>query len=144
MGLQLPITFHPETGTVLMCDFSSGFNPPEIVKKRPVVVVSPRRNNAQLCTVVPLSTTAPNPVQDHHHRLDPASLPKALREKETWAKCDVIMTVALSRLDRIKDGRGPNGARKYITGKLTPADLKAVRCGVLFALGLNSLTSHLA
>ncbi|UTG93174.1 type II toxin-antitoxin system PemK/MazF family toxin [Geobacter sulfurreducens] len=138
----MPITFHPDNGSILMCDFSSGFNPPEIVKKRPVVVMSPRRNNSQLCTVVPLSTTAPNPIENHHHRLDPASLPRSLRHQETWAKCDMLMTVSLSRLDRIRDGRGPNGTRKYITGKLTPADFKAIRIGVLYALGLNSLTTH--
>lgn len=138
----LPITFHPDHGALLMCDFSSGFNPPEIVKKRPVIVISPRRNNSQLCTVVPLSTTVPNPVEQHHHRIDPASLPKTLRSKETWAKCDMLMTVSLSRLDRILDGRGPGGARKYTAGKLTSDDFRAVRIGILYALGLNSLTTH--
>lgn len=138
----MPITFYPDHGSILMCDFNSGFNPPEVVKRRPVVVVSPRRNNFQVCTVVPLSRTAPNPIEDHHHRLDPASLPRSLRGRDSWAKCDMLMTVSLSRLDRILDGKGPQGARKYIVGKLTPADFKAVRIGILYAIGLNSLTIH--
>ncbi len=138
----MPITFHPEQGTILICDFSSGFNPPEIVKKRPVVVVSPRRNNFQVCTVVPLSSTAPDPIKDHHHLLDPASLPKSLKRKGSWAKCDMVMTVSLDRLDRVLDGKGPGGARKYVVGKLTKSDFRAIRVGILYALGLNSLTSE--
>ena len=36
----MPITFHPSPGTVLICDFTTGFQPPEMVKRRHVVVVS--------------------------------------------------------------------------------------------------------
>lgn len=138
----MSITFYPDHGAILMCDFNSGFSPPEVVKRRPVVVISPRRNNFQVCTVIPLSTTAPNPIENHHHRLDPASLPRVLRRKVTWAKCDMIMTVSLSRLDRILDGKGPGGVRKYTTGKTTPADFRAIRVGILYAIGLNSLTTN--
>jgi len=46
----MPLTFHPHPG------------------------IRPRRSN-QLCTIVPLSTTAPNPVEPFHHRMDPSSLP---------------------------------------------------------------------
>ena len=138
----MPITFYPDHGSILMCDFNGGFHPPEIVKKRPVVIVSPRRNNHQVCTVIPLSTTAPNPIEKHHHCINPSSLPKSLRGSITWAKCDMIMTVSLSRLDRILDGKGPGGARKYTTGKLTAEDFKSIRMGILYAIGLNSLTIH--
>ena len=59
------LTFHPKPGTLLICDFDRGFKAPEMVKKRPVVVISPRRRKStpQLCTVVPLSSSAPNPVE---------------------------------------------------------------------------------
>ena len=57
-----PITFHPKPGHVLICDFNTGFRPPEMVKKRPVVVISESRQ--QLVTVVPLSTTEPNPIEN--------------------------------------------------------------------------------
>lgn len=138
----MSITFHPDHGSILICDFNTGFNPPEIIKKRPVVVVSPRRNNFQVCMVVPLSKTAPNPIEKHHHLLDPASLPKSLKSRGSWAKCDMLMTVSLDRLDRILDGRGPHGARKYIVGRVTPADFRAIRVGILYAVGLNSLTTN--
>ena len=59
----MSIKLHPDQGEVLICDFS-GTVPPEIYKRRPVVVLTPglRRVN-RLLTVVPLSTTAPNPAQ---------------------------------------------------------------------------------
>ncbi len=59
------LTFHPKPDTLLICDFDRGFKAPEMVKKRPVVVISPRRRKStpQLCTVVPLSSSAPNPVE---------------------------------------------------------------------------------
>lgn len=49
---------------------------------------------------MPLSTTVPNPVEPFHHRMDPRSLPGKLTRKETRAKCDMLATVSLERLDR--------------------------------------------
>ena len=43
MALKYP----PRPGTLWMCDFDTGFKPPEMVKKRPVVVISPRPNPCQ-------------------------------------------------------------------------------------------------
>ncbi len=59
----MPITFVPDPGDVLMCDFTTGFQPPEMVKVRKVVVLSPRSRTAMPDTllVVPLSKTAPVP-----------------------------------------------------------------------------------
>ena len=66
----MPITFYPRPGSVLICDFNSGFKEPEMVKKRPVVVVSPwARRFTELFTVVPLSGTAPQVVRDYHVKL---------------------------------------------------------------------------
>ena len=52
---------HPlPAGTILLCNYDSGFRPPEMVKKRPCIIISPRLpHREQLCTVVPLSTTRP-------------------------------------------------------------------------------------
>ncbi|OGP34472.1 MAG: hypothetical protein A2X88_00605 [Deltaproteobacteria bacterium GWC2_65_14] len=97
----MALTFHPDAGTLLVCDFS-GFKAPEMVKTRPVIVISGRRRRVELVTIVPLSTTAPNPVEDHHHRMDPRSLPGHYADRPTWAKCDMMATVATCRLDRIK------------------------------------------
>ena len=38
----MPLTFHPDPGTLLVCNFDTGFIPPEMVKRRLVVVISPR------------------------------------------------------------------------------------------------------
>lgn len=39
----MALRFHPKPGTILMCDFDTGFQVPEMVKKRPVIVLSPKR-----------------------------------------------------------------------------------------------------
>ena len=52
------LKFHPEPGTILICDYSTGFRLPEMVKKRPVVTISPRlKRRDGLITVVPLSVS---------------------------------------------------------------------------------------
>lgn len=141
----MSLKFHPQTGTVLICDFTSGFKVPEMIKKRPVVVVSPRpRRTPQLCIVIPLSTTKPDPIQDYHYRLDPNSLPSELAKKETWAKCDMITTVSLERLDRVKVGKQKDGKRIYVSHRITSDDLKMIQKGILAALGLKRLTSYLS
>lgn len=128
---------HPNPGDLLICDFTTGFKKPEMVKKRPVVVISPRpRRSTQLCIVVPLSTSAPNPQMPHHHLLEDDSLPEYYRKYENWAKCDMLYTVALDRLDRIKT-RDSDGKRQYINYCITANDLALIRQSVLHGLGLN-------
>lgn len=130
--------FHPKPGTLLMCDYNTGFVAPEMIKKRPVVVISPRpRRSTQLCTVVPLSATAPDPIEPHHHKMDAASLPGPWGKIETWAKCDMLATVALSRLDRIMVGKKPDGTRIYAAPQVTGADLKAIQQAVIAGLGIK-------
>ena len=130
-----------DTGTLLICDFDTGFKAPEMVKKRPVVVISPRRRRsvAQLCTVVPLSTTAPDPVERFHHRMNPKSLPVLLRSQDTWAKCDMLYTVSLNRLDRVRVTTG--GKRTYSAPQVLAEDLDAIRRGVITALKLDASCS---
>lgn len=52
-----------------------------------------------------------------------------------WAKCDVVVTVALRRLDRVRT-KGPQGQRVYSTPALAPASFAAVQACVKAALGL--------
>jgi hypothetical protein len=55
----MPIQEHPATGTILICDFT-GMKEPEMVKRRPVVVISPKiAVRRGLCTVLGLSTVPP-------------------------------------------------------------------------------------
>jgi len=129
----VPINFHPGPGTILICDFSTGFQPPEMVKVRPVVIISPRRRGAQLVTVVPFSSTAPVPVQPWHWPVPPGVYPPA--RDAMWAKCDLVVTVGLARLDRVKI-RLPNGQRSYQTFQLTAHQLQELQATVKHALGL--------
>lgn len=134
----MPLTFHPHPGTVLMCNFNTGFRPPEMVKVRPVVVVSPRRRRGQpLCTVIPLSTTPPRPVEPYHCRMNSDSLPGKLAEFETWAKCDMLYTVSLERLDRVRISKSRGGKRRYVAQSVTEDDWQAIRRGVRVALDLD-------
>ena len=135
----MPLTFHPKPGMVLICDFNTGFKAPEMIKRRPVVVISPRpRRSNRLCTIVPLSTTAPNPVEPFHHRMDPCSLPGKLARRETWAKCDMLATVSLERLDRVMVGKESGGKRIYVAEQILAEDLEAIRRGVMIALGIEA------
>jgi mRNA interferase MazF len=128
----LPLTFHPGPGTIVICDFSTGFRPPEMVKVRPVVVISPRRRTIQLVTVVPLSSTAPVPPEPWHYRLLPGAYPPA--RGPIWAKCDMVQTVGLARLDRVR--AKIQGQSVYQAFQLGGAELAAILAGVRAALGL--------
>ena len=131
------INFHPRKGSVLICDFSQGFKPPEMVKARPVVVVTPQlKGRANLCTVVPLSSVEPIPIRAFHHKMSAESLTSKLRQTRCWAKCDMLYTVSLARLDRIRERR-PSGKRIYVTGKVTEADMDAIEIAIINGLGLG-------
>ena len=130
----MSLKFHPVAGTVIFCNFE-GFKAPEMVKQRPVVVVSPKTlKRNRLVTVVPLSTRAPDPVQKFHHKLDPASLPPPSASKTSWAKCDMLYTVGFQRLDLLR-GKRENGERFYYKHRVTEADLEAIYIAVLAGLG---------
>lgn len=131
------IQFNPRKGTILRCDFSTGFQPPEMVKKRPVIVITPRQQGGSpLCTVVPLSTKEPSPVLSFHHKMEPHSLPETYRHQDCWAKCDMIYTVSYARLDRFRI-RDANGQRRWVQGRATRSDIEAIEKAVLNGLGLR-------
>ena len=99
MPMTLP--YFPARGEVLVCYFDSGFQPPEMVKKRPVVVVSRKDSHQRkLCTVVPFSTTEPHPVEVWHHPLPHVQVPGLQAAGPMWAKCDMLATVSFDRLNK--------------------------------------------
>jgi uncharacterized protein YifN (PemK superfamily) len=110
------INLPPNAGQFLVCDYK-GFIVPEMVKKRLVIVISPRprHNNAGIAHVIPLSTTVPNHILDHHIQI---RLPQQLIginawKEDCWAKCDMINTVSYKRLELIRLGRDNTGRRLY-------------------------------
>jgi uncharacterized protein YifN (PemK superfamily) len=141
----MTITFHPTPGAILVCCYDPGFKEPEMVKTRLCVVITPRlRRREGLCTVVPLSTTEPQHVEDYHYRMElERSPPKPWEGTVKWAKCDMLATVAYHRLTPIGVGRSPDGTRKYIYPHATPEQIKEIRKSVLCALTLRELTQHL-
>jgi uncharacterized protein YifN (PemK superfamily) len=130
----MALIYQPKEGDVLICDFA-GFVEPEMVKTRPVIILARNRLNSKLVTVIPLSTTKPHTIQAHHHELSVNPLP----DKTTtvcWAKCDMVATVSISRLDRIKTMTATG--RSYIVGKVPPADFQVVKQCVVAALHLGN------
>ena len=122
-----------------MCAFPDCLREPEMIKTRPVVVVTKEhRGRPSLCTVVPLSTTRPDPILDFHVRIDERRLPRTLRNQATWAKCDMLYTLSRDRLDRIRCGRDrATGQRVYETGRVSVDELAKVRRAIAYALGLR-------
>lgn len=128
----MPLLYQPRPGAVIMCDFR-GYVVPEMVKVRPVVVIARNRKNRQLVTVVPLSTTQPTALEDYHHELSANPLPGKAGIR-CWAKCDMIATVALDRLDRYKIARG-----QFVVPMLPATDFDGIRVGVAKALNLTHI-----
>lgn len=126
----MALTFYPKPGMILVCDFK-GYIAPEIIKTRPVVVISPAHlKRHDLITVVPLSTTAPNPVEDYHYLLKGSPVPGSARV--AWAKCDLVATVCRGRLDRVRIARG-----NYQVGHISPQQVRAIRLAVACSLGID-------
>jgi uncharacterized protein YifN (PemK superfamily) len=126
--------------TLLLCDYGlGGFREPEMVKRRPVLVVSPRlphRDN--LCAVVPISSTAPRHDVRYAVRLefdDP--LPAPFDAPVGWVKCDMLATVSFERLDLFRTGRDHEGKRQYLNRRLSEEDFKRVKLGILAGLGFD-------
>lgn len=125
------ITFRPDAGDVLMCDFAGNLAP-EIVKRRPVVVLASHRDGAHVVTVVPLSLTQPFPIEAWHVPLvtaEYAFLPDVA--SVIWAKADLLTHVSFQRLDRLR----LHGS--YSRCRLSDVDFAGIRLATAAALGLE-------
>ena len=140
----MAIEFHPQPGTILICDFD-GLRDPEMIKRRPVVTISPRlRNRGRLVSVVPFSTTPPFVACDYHHKLvvNPP-LPAPYDEPSHWIKADMIYTVGFHRLFVPQLKKAPDGERQYDLRLISEDDLLHIRACVLRGIGLSRLTDYL-
>ena len=121
----MAIIHHPNPGTILTCDYS-GLREPEMVKVRPVVIVSPRSRHNGLVTVAPISTTAPKIVLPWHYQMGfTKPLSPAWPELTVWVKCDMLNTLHSDRLDRFHMRMGDK--RKYYERNLSSDDLIGIR-----------------
>lgn len=137
----MPIQFAVKPKTILLCDYDlGGFRPPEMVKRRPAVVLVgllPRRGN--LHTVVPLSGTESDPRNRYHCRIDlEAPLPHPFAETAWWVKADMVATVGFDRLDLFRSARDQYGKRKYLNSiRVSDAQFEQIRQAVRAALDLQ-------
>lgn len=130
----MPLNFYPRAGQILVCDFS-GFKVPEMVKPRPVIIISPRLPyRSDIVAVVPTSTTAPKHDYPYCYRLSKNYHPSEPAETPVWAKADMLMNLGIYRLNGFKIGR-----RKYEFPTLTDDDLQGVKRAVLWGLGVGHL-----
>ena len=140
----MPLPHQPAIGTIVICDFK-GFIQPEMIKRRPAVVISPRfRSRFGLCTVVPFSTTEPESIEKYHHKIefdDP--LPQPYNSPFQWVKADMFCTVSLQRLFFPWQGKKHDGSRNYIIKKVSSEDMAIIKKCMLHAIGMGDLTEHL-
>ena len=108
-----------------------------MVKRRPAVVLSPPiKGRQQMCTIVPLSTTAPKPVLAHHMEIKfHPPLPSPYDSPVAWLKGDIVLTVAFHRLRLLLD-RKESGQRVYDVRILSPDIFERVKECVRAGLGL--------
>lgn len=131
------IKSHPKQGTILICDFS-GFSEPEMVKRRPVIVVSkPIATRPGLCTVVALSTTEPPKVLPMHYQLemDPP-LPWPYDAPCQWVKGDMIYALSFRRFSYPKVKKDSSGKRIYDIRTISPEQLLCVQKCVMAGIGI--------
>ena len=100
------VVFYPKKKEIVSCLFEEadrtsnaplrGFVVPEMIKTRPVLVLS--TVSSGLSTVVPLSTTPPEPVKSFHYELFWDSPLPGWDGLSCWAKGDMVYTVTNERL----------------------------------------------
>lgn len=130
----MSLLFHPSAGQIFVCDFN-GFKEPEMVKSRPIIVVSPRLPyRSEIVAIVPISLTAPKHDLPFCYRLSKNYHPKEPDDLACWAKADMLMNIGTYRLSAFKVGR-----RKYTYPALTAEDLAGVRHAILCGLGLDRI-----
>lgn len=127
----MAIYFVPTPGTVLLCDYGFSGVPPEMTKRRPVVVLSPRRRRTNgTYLVVPLSRSVPRPMEPVHCRIAAGTYAFLDSRIDSWAKCDMVAAVSGERLDRLRF------AQRYVAPQISLLDLDRLYAGVLCAFGL--------
>lgn len=140
----MALLFHPAPGDIVVCDFHGSVGA-EMTKRRPVVVISPNfKSRTGLCCVVPLGTTAPEPVAAYHYLLTlKPTLPVPFDSPEMWVKGDMLATVSFQRLDLLRTERRRLGKREYAKCRVSGDALPEIYRSVLNGLGLGRLTPHL-
>jgi len=138
------LLYHPKQGALVLVRFDQSFKEPEMVKPRPCVVVSKAmKSRPNLLTVVPLSTTVPDPVMPWHAEIAvDLELPPRWARQTCWVKGDMLYAVGFHRADLFSLGRGPDGRRVYQNASLPMDTFRQVQRCVLEGLSLSHLTGR--
>lgn len=141
----MALSYYPSAGEIVLCRYDDVVVDPEMRKARPAVVIGPRlRSRGRLVAVVPLSTTEPDAIQAFHCRIELAQpLPAPFDSPVMWAKCDMVSSVSLDRLDRFKEAYRRGGGRQWRTGRVTVDQIRSIRIALLHGLGFATLTNRL-
>ncbi|MEM7047010.1 MAG: type II toxin-antitoxin system PemK/MazF family toxin [Pseudomonadota bacterium] len=141
----MPVSIHPPQGSIVIVDYRQGFKKPEMVKRRLAIVLSPKiEERADLCAVVPLSTTEPKKIMPYRMKINiPFKIPESWGKLERWVKGDMINTVGFHRIDLLRLGRDITGKRQYQYRTLPATTFKNVRQCVLHGIGMPFLTKRL-
>ena len=141
----MAIRGHPGQGCIVICDYSEGFVEPEMVKRRPAIVLCPGiRARSGLCTIVALSTTPPEQKMPYHCEVKlPFNLPPPFNSETAWIKGDMVNAVGFHRLDLVRLGKDQNGKRRYLLEPVGSDILLRARQCVLHGIGLSTLTKGL-
>ena len=73
----------------------------------------------------------------YNYKLSKNYNPLESDDLDCCAKCDLVMNLSLARLNSFKVGR-----RKWETPTTLPHDLRGIRVGVLYGLGMGHLIIH--
>lgn len=93
-----------DAGSIVMCDFTH-LQPPEMVKERRAIVVSPRSRGGGTMVVIPVTKT--ETLSPDAHRFEPGSNPAFSQSEPVWALCEHTYTVRLERLTFVNVSRRP-------------------------------------
>ena len=134
----MALRYHPKQGTFVLVRFDKAFKVPEMVKTRPCLVVSKRiKSRPNLVTVVPLSTTAPDPVMPYHCEIHvEVELPRRWSAETCWVKGDMLYALSFERVDLFNLGRDESGRRRYQTETICRDTLSRVQKCILAGIGM--------
>jgi uncharacterized protein YifN (PemK superfamily) len=141
----MAIKYPPDMSEILLCDFVQakeqslqGFVVPEMIKRRPVAVVSTPEYGR--CVVVCLSATTPKHRKPWHYEINwEPLLPSPYDKSPTcWALGDHVYTASYKRLSLFPGGKDPQGKRIYLKRYLRPEQLGGIRAAIREALFLET------
>ena len=89
----------PKIRQVYWCNFHKDAQLPEFWKLRPVIIVSYKNTLYGTVTIIPCTTQKP---KDLDYSLQLGT--EIVVGKQSWAICDKITTLAVSRLEQTKNG----------------------------------------